>query len=155
MRLIDLTGQTFGRLTVIERVGTYVSPGGQKKPTWSCTCQCGIAAVVTGNNLRSGQVQSCGCLLREATIATRRAERMVVPTYGAAHHWVRQARGSASEHQCVDCGDPAREWAYDHTDPDEMSEKQGRLTLSYSAKPQHYQPMCKPCHRRFDAGRSA
>jgi len=61
--LIDLTGKTFGRLTVIERVGT--SQCGH--PRWLCSCSCGNEAIVQGQGLRSGHTQSCGCLRTEAT----------------------------------------------------------------------------------------
>lgn len=65
-KLIDLTGKRFGRLTVIERYGTYISPADESKAvTWLCKCDCGTKTVVLGNNLKSGRSQSCGCLRRE------------------------------------------------------------------------------------------
>lgn len=36
-RLIDLTGQRFGRLTVIERAGSDI----RKQALWMCVCDCG------------------------------------------------------------------------------------------------------------------
>lgn len=60
MKLIDLTGQKFGRLTVLERaenIGNRVA--------WRCRCDCGNGTVVSGNSLKSGNTQSCGCLCRE------------------------------------------------------------------------------------------
>ena len=35
------------------------------QPRWHCRCECGTVKVVAGNNLRSGQVLSCGCLRNE------------------------------------------------------------------------------------------
>jgi len=32
---------------------------------WLCQCDCGNEVTVSGNNLRSGNTKSCGCLLRE------------------------------------------------------------------------------------------
>ena len=58
-KLIDLTGQVFGRLTVIGRVGSTMHGAHAK---WVCKCQCGNEVVVVGNNLRTGNTQSCGCL---------------------------------------------------------------------------------------------
>ena len=55
--LIDLTGQTFDRWTVLQRTEDY--PGGQAR--WLCRCQCGTERVVSGNNLRRGISKSCGC----------------------------------------------------------------------------------------------
>lgn len=57
-KLIDLTGQRFGRLTVIEYAGT--DKGG--KARWRCRCDCGKETIVIGKNLRSGRTKSCGCL---------------------------------------------------------------------------------------------
>lgn len=59
MRLIDLTGQRFTRLTVVER-----APNNGKQPAWLCRCDCGEMTTVQGGNLRDGNVQSCGCLRR-------------------------------------------------------------------------------------------
>lgn len=54
-KLIDLTGQVFGRLTVLERVET------KKKATlWRCRCTCGKESIVQMGNLRNGHTTSCG-----------------------------------------------------------------------------------------------
>ena len=57
----DLTGKTFGKLTVIERA----QPNKQKRTRWHCECECGNAVVVSDWNLVSGLTKSCGCLRRE------------------------------------------------------------------------------------------
>lgn len=62
----DLTGQRFGRLTVIE----YDHTRG-KHAYWKCRCDCGNYSVVMGKYLSSGKTKSCGCLMRE-----RAAEHM-------------------------------------------------------------------------------
>lgn len=63
---IDLTGHTYGRLTVIARAN---KSGVRTK--WRCRCACGKRCVVSRSALRSRTrgTQSCGCLLVEATIA--------------------------------------------------------------------------------------
>lgn len=58
---VDLTGQRFGRLVVIEdagldKYGSYV---------WRCRCDCGNEIVVKRSNLQFGHTRSCGCLSRE------------------------------------------------------------------------------------------
>ena len=56
----DLTGQVFGRLTVISRAqdgGTLAYP----KYRWNCLCECGKAKIVQGQKLRIGRTRSCGC----------------------------------------------------------------------------------------------
>lgn len=54
---IDITGQRFGRLTVIKRQGTNK----HRKALWLCKCDCGNETVTTGVRLRKGESLSCGC----------------------------------------------------------------------------------------------
>lgn len=69
---IDLTGQRFGRLTVIEEAGRV-----NGTVTWRCRCDCGNESIVLGTNLRAGYSTSCGCYTREraATENTRHGGR--------------------------------------------------------------------------------
>lgn len=60
-KLIELTGKTFGRLTVIKRVDDYISPKGYHTPQWLCKCECGNEVIVHACHLRSGHTVSCGC----------------------------------------------------------------------------------------------
>ena len=59
---IDLTGNRFGRLTVLGRAGIY-----RGNATWLCLCRCGNETIVMGANLRNGSTSSCGCLVRQLT----------------------------------------------------------------------------------------
>lgn len=61
MYKIDLTGQRFGKLTVIE----YSHTNDRRKTFWKCRCDCGNEKTVAGYNLRSGNTSSCGCGERE------------------------------------------------------------------------------------------
>lgn len=58
---IEMTGKRFGRLVVLERVGS--NKKGNAK--WRCKCDCGNETVVDGCRLRSGYTRSCGCLYQE------------------------------------------------------------------------------------------
>lgn len=58
--LIDMTGQRFGRWTVIERAENRGS-----RVFWTCKCDCGEMKDVSGKSLRYGDSKSCGCLRRE------------------------------------------------------------------------------------------
>lgn len=60
--LINRVGQTFGRLTVVERAGTAVHGEHAK---WRCLCECGNCCYIRSNDLTSGKVKSCGCWNRE------------------------------------------------------------------------------------------
>lgn len=60
-KFIDLTGQKFGRLIVLERVENYIQPNGTIKARWKCLCECGKHCVVCSSELRCGKTKSCGC----------------------------------------------------------------------------------------------
>lgn len=62
---IDLTGQRFGRLTVISRAESYRQPSGVLVTKWNCLCDCGNVVAVRMQNLRRGITKSCGCLQKE------------------------------------------------------------------------------------------
>ena len=57
----DITGQRFGRL--IAKQPTNQRQNGHI--VWLCTCDCGNMRYVNGNNLCSGNTQSCGCIQEE------------------------------------------------------------------------------------------
>lgn len=57
----DLSGMTFGRLTVIE----YAGKRHNGRTQWRCRCQCGNETVATRSNLVAGKIISCGCKRRE------------------------------------------------------------------------------------------
>lgn len=61
----DLTGQTFGRLTVLRYSH---SEGGYR--LWVCKCLCGNEIIVFGRRLSRGDKKSCGCL-RGATLKNK------------------------------------------------------------------------------------
>ena len=60
-KVIDLTGKSFGRLTVVSRAEN--TKAGQAK--WLCKCDCGRTKVVSGYHLRGGHIASCGCYQKE------------------------------------------------------------------------------------------
>jgi hypothetical protein len=57
--------------------------------------------------------------------------------YAAAHWRVKQARGLASEHECVDCEGPATDWSYVHPE-------------GFSLDASDYTPRCRRCHLIYD-----
>lgn len=56
-RLIDLTGQRFGHLVVVE----YAGRNERRESLWRCHCDCGNESIVRGDVLRRGTTESCGC----------------------------------------------------------------------------------------------
>lgn len=63
MAVIDISGQKFGRWTVLERAENTKDGSAQ----WLCECSCEnhTRQIVRGSSLRSGHSQSCGCLKKE------------------------------------------------------------------------------------------
>lgn len=59
---IDLTGKTFGLLTVTSCFGINSSDRDRK---WNCECKCGNLKIIRGYYLRNGERKSCGCTRRE------------------------------------------------------------------------------------------
>ena len=63
---MDITGQTFGRLFVIDSAGSKQS-GSKKRSIWNCQCRCGKQLVVFGHCLITGNTKSCGCSRKGTT----------------------------------------------------------------------------------------
>lgn len=74
----DLTGQSFGRLTVIKRADDYVSPSGNVSTQWFCKCDCGNTTIVGTSSLTLGVTSSCGCKAIEIT-------KELCTTHGMTH----------------------------------------------------------------------
>lgn len=64
MRKLDLTGQRFGRLTVIKEAGRTK----QNRIKWLCQCDCGRQITVARDNLVNEHQKSCGCLRKNMAI---------------------------------------------------------------------------------------
>lgn len=60
-KVIDITGQTFGKLTAIKREGS----NSEGKALWLCKCECGKKTLVTGKYLRTEKTKSCGCIVNK------------------------------------------------------------------------------------------
>lgn len=162
-RVVDITGQRFGRLAVLNRKNS----DSRGRATWWCECACGRRISVRGDALRSSLSTSCGKGECTAWFGVTGADH---PNFGKVgelngrwtgdaisykgmHFRVRAERGPASEEACVDagCGRPAQEWSYSGTSGEELVQVGGPWDgLRYSADPQDYAPRCIPCHRRFD-----
>lgn len=77
MIVLNLTGQIFGSLTVIDQAG---SAGGVK--WWRCRCACGGETEVRSSHLRMGQVKACkGCRNRAIRLANTTHGLTKTPEY--------------------------------------------------------------------------
>lgn len=61
MKRLDLTGQRFGKLTVVRFVGM----GNDRGKRYLCKCDCGNEAIVSSGSLRCGDRKDCGCSKKE------------------------------------------------------------------------------------------
>lgn len=62
VRAVDMTGQQFGRLTVV----AYSGPDKKNKgSSWLCRCECKVERVFRRTDLLQGKHKSCGCYRRE------------------------------------------------------------------------------------------
>lgn len=79
-KVIDLTGQRFGKLVVLRMSEDYIGTDGKKRFNWVCKCDCGNTIITRGYSLKSGHTQSCGCLKRDSIqdLIGKRIGRLVV-----------------------------------------------------------------------------
>lgn len=132
-RRTDLVGRRFGLLVVVEH---------KERNLWMCQCDCGNTTQARTGDLNRGSAYTCGDLKHRLRDDAE---------YGAAHERVKALKGSASQYPCVDCGQPARHWSYNHDDPHALTSAKGRtIGQPYSLNPHHYRPRCVPCHKTFD-----
>ena len=96
-KFVDLTGKKFGKLTVIKRIENK-----GKLIYWLCKCDCGNYVEVSGGNLKSNQVTSCGCARKGSKIidlSNRRFGRLIaIKNIGTNKH------NQAIWHCKCDCG---------------------------------------------------
>jgi hypothetical protein len=82
-KFVDLTGQRFGRLVVIERVE---KPENIKNRStyWLCECDCGKKIITKSIRLKNEKTKSCGCLQKEkaSQLGKKRILNLVGERYG-------------------------------------------------------------------------
>lgn len=69
-------------------------------------------------------------------------------SYVGIHLKVARERGPASEQRCEHCEETADDWAYDHSDPEELYRPE--YGSPYSLDTARYLPLCRTCHIKFD-----
>lgn len=73
-KALDLTGQKFGKLTVISK-----SPSRNGKTYWLCQCECGTQKEVQTSHLRSGTIKSCGSQECKQSVASQTTYNKICP----------------------------------------------------------------------------
>lgn len=85
-------GDKFGRLTVVRKVESYVSPSGNKTGRWECLCDCGSTSSVLTSNLSRGISTSCGCFARENTSRIKKKHGGTIDKTKGYGAWLRMVR---------------------------------------------------------------
>ena len=163
VRHVISPGDKYGRLTVIREVRKLAADGRRYRAAL-CRCDCGKESAPRVSSLDSGDTQSCGCsrgqpkyqkkrcpvcgrlamIRRDRRTCSRacgyqlaRAARQAAnPSYAVWHRRVSKARGPASGHACVDCGNTAQDWSTVNPSSDDVWVR--------------FQPRCRTCHRHHD-----
>lgn len=98
-KIVDITGQRFGKLTALKKVA--VKSGNS---VWLCSCECGGEKQTILSNLKNGNTKSCGCLIGEAA-------RKRPPT---KHGYGRRGKSPATyvtwEAMRARCNNPNSDW---------------------------------------------
>jgi hypothetical protein len=84
MKLVDLTGKVFSRLTVVGR-----APSARGNTKWLCCCSCGNMREVFTTCLRNGETKSCGCYKSELL-------RVRMTKHGHAGKWKQHSTSSST-----------------------------------------------------------
>ena len=81
MKKLNLIGQRYGLLTVLQEGEPYIKPSGTKISTWVCLCDCGNTVTIRTEYLRNGHTKSCGCLCGRTDIIGQRFGKLVAIEY--------------------------------------------------------------------------
>jgi len=76
---MDLSGQNFGKLTVLLETRSRL-----KRKEWKCECSCGNYTWVPTDRLNSGSTTSCGCRKKEAGLENCK-KHGIKPTHGMSN----------------------------------------------------------------------
>lgn len=143
----DISGQRFGRLTVLE----YVGVNKNKKIVWKCQCDCGKIVEVVGGSLNNKHTTSCGCLHKEMLIGENnprynsnlteedREDRRCQKDY---YEWKQEVKKQAN-FTCDCCGDNKGGNLHSHHLDGYNWCKEKRTDISNGVC------LCDKCHKEF------
>ena len=92
--LINLTGERFGRLVVLEQAESV-----KGRIAWLCQCDCGNTKIATSQVLRKGLTTSCGCYKSE--VARKRATKHLLcdsSLYDSYHNMIKRCTNENCDH---------------------------------------------------------
>lgn len=94
-KLVDLTGERFGRLVVIKRAENLSGI----KVQWLCLCDCGKYSTPQGGALKNGRATSCGCFRDEKHLVTMKKHGMSkFPEYTVWYQMLERCNNASHVH---------------------------------------------------------
>lgn len=140
-KALNLTNQTFGKLTAIER-----APSRGGKTYWVCKCECGTIKEVQTSHLTNKTIQSCGCKSSGQKVIDFRVR-------------IKKALVEANGHKCACCGlvDDYVVYDFHHLNPETKSFGIGnnsttRSKQAYGDEAKKCVMLCSNCHRKVEKG---
>jgi hypothetical protein len=94
-KTLDLTGESFGLLTVI----AYAGHSSAHRVMWDCACECGEKVTVRVDHLRDGGTQSCGCRVKRRMATLNRTHgKSNTPLYRVWRGMIQRCEDANSPH---------------------------------------------------------
>lgn len=116
---VNLLGQTFGYLTVEEKIVNVDESTKKTQVLWKCKCKCGNNTLVPSDKLTGGITKSCGCYMKErihdANFQNLQGNRYGILTVTSDYYIKKRKNGTQSTYwRCkCDCGNEVAVWAAD------------------------------------------
>jgi len=135
---IDLTGQRFGKLVVVQDAGRSKT----KQVIWRCLCDCGNKTEVLSNRLTAGHTRSCGCLKGNAIHGHTR-NGIYSPTYASWEAMIQRCCNPNSTHYQYYGGrglKVCKRWRVFTNFLADMGERPPGLTLERNSNERGYSP---------------
>ena len=103
---INIIGQRYGKLIVLESAGYRIEPSGKKRELIKCKCDCGNVFITKKNYVMSHRTKSCGhCNQKEIKVGEKYGRWNVI--YKAKDHISPSGKYRSMWHCKCDCGNEA------------------------------------------------
>lgn len=100
-KTIDMIGQRYGLLTVIEKAPDREHENSKPTKMWKCVCDCGNTVICSRQALTSGEKKDCGCVKEGKYLVGKRYGKLVIRK-------IIREKGREARVECIcDCGNIA------------------------------------------------
>jgi len=146
MKIKDIKGQKFNRLTVIEFVEVRGKSG---HSYWKTLCECGKTKIVRASHLKTNSVRSCGCYASEVNSKKLKEYANSDRHKGKGNPmW----KGDKAKHAAM------HTWLNAHYKKEKCEKCDSKRFLDWalisgkkhSHNVKHYKVLCRSCHHRYD-----